>query len=338
MPRDRPGTAESQQSHSSRHEQIRPGASAPQNAEGSQSHRDVAERVVARADPDRSHVRIACAVAIQYERHRHVDGERQNGHDTHGHRLGDTALQKRPCGPRQDQHAESGHARRLDERSPGAPTGKACGAGRAPCRSDAGGRSGGCRSRPGRPGRASRKRSSAGARARCERKPASGPSLAVWIGFHSSCGSYLGFAGFEFADFELAAHVRVEGDEPVTAELLNDLYKERFDAYYGDSVDLEALTPITWARIPHFFNTPYYVYQYATCFASAAKLARQISEGSPEDRAEARHRYLELLAAGGSDHPMALLNRAGVDLSEPSTIQAVVDQLGSLVDRLEELI
>ena len=141
-----------------------------------------------------------------------------------------------------------------------------------------------------------------------------------------------------FADFELAAHVRVEGDEPVTAELLNDLYKERFDAYYGDSVDLEALTPITWARIPHFFNTPYYVYQYATCFASAAKLARQISEGSPEDRAEARHRYLELLAAGGSDHPMALLNRAGVDLSEPSTIQAVVDQLGSLVDRLEELI
>ena len=141
-----------------------------------------------------------------------------------------------------------------------------------------------------------------------------------------------------FADFEQAAHVRVEHDESVTAEVLNDLYKERFDAYYADSVDMEDLTPITWARIPHFFNSPYYVYQYATCFASAAKLARQIGEGPEASRAEARARYLDLLASGGSDHPMTLLNKAGVDLSEPSTIQAVIDQLGRLVGHLEELI
>ena len=55
-------------------------------------------------------------------------------------------------------------------------------------------------------------------------------------------------------------------------------------------------------------------------------------------RASARKRYLELLAAGGSDHPMTLLRNAGVDLSEPSTVQAVVEQLDSLVGRLEELV
>jgi oligoendopeptidase F len=141
-----------------------------------------------------------------------------------------------------------------------------------------------------------------------------------------------------FADFELAAHELVERDEPVTADVLSQLYKERFDAYYGDSVDMEELTPLTWARIPHFFNTPYYVYQYATCFASAAKLAREITTGSEQARAEARERYLSLLGTGGSDHPMTLLKAAGVDLSEPSTIKAVVDQLDSLVTRLEQLI
>ena len=140
-----------------------------------------------------------------------------------------------------------------------------------------------------------------------------------------------------FADFELAAHVRVEQDEPITADVLSALYKERFDAYYGDSVDIEDLTPITWTRIPHFFNTPYYVYQYATCFASAARLAREITSGDAASRANARQRYLELLAAGGSDHPMALLKRGGVDLSEPETILAVVDQLDRLVTRLEGL-
>ncbi|HEX5069738.1 MAG TPA: oligoendopeptidase F [Vicinamibacterales bacterium] len=141
-----------------------------------------------------------------------------------------------------------------------------------------------------------------------------------------------------FADFELAAHELVERDEPITAEVLNALYKERFEAYYGDAVDLEPLTPITWARIPHFFTSPYYVYQYATCFASAAKLAREISAGPADSRASARTRYLDLLGAGGSDHPMTLLKAAGVDLSEPSTVRAVVDQLDDLVGRLEKLI
>jgi oligoendopeptidase F len=141
-----------------------------------------------------------------------------------------------------------------------------------------------------------------------------------------------------FAYFELAVHERVERDEPVTADVLDALYKERFDAYYGDSVDMEELTPITWARIPHFFNSPYYVYQYATCFASAARLAREIGEGAEDTRTAARERYLELLASGGSDHPMTLLNRAGVDLSEPSTVRAVVDQLDTLVGRMEEVL
>jgi oligoendopeptidase F len=61
-------------------------------------------------------------------------------------------------------------------------------------------------------------------------------------------------------------------------------------------------------------------------------------EGAADDRAAARRRYLDLLGAGGSDHPMALLGAAGVDLSEPSTIKAMVDQLDGLVGRLEELI
>ena len=89
--------------------------------------------------------------------------------------------------------------------------------------------------------------------------------------------------------------------------MLNALYQERFEAYYGDSVDIEPLTPITWARIPHFFNTPYYVYQYATCFASAAKIAREITTGPRPRAPQARTRYLDLLGAGGSDHPMTLL-------------------------------
>ena len=93
---------------------------------------------------------------------------------------------------------------------------------------------------------------------------------------------------------------------------------------------------MTWARIPHFFQSPYYVYQYATCFASTAKLMlRDAEPRSPTCAAPVVDRYLTLLRAGGSDYPMTLLARAGVDLSQPDTVRAVSTQLDDLVTRLE---
>jgi oligoendopeptidase F len=137
-----------------------------------------------------------------------------------------------------------------------------------------------------------------------------------------------------FADYELQAHRLVERDDPVTADILSGLYLDLLKAYYGDvldGLDDDPLARITWARIPHFYNSPYYVYQYATCFASAAELVAAITAGDTD----ARTRYLNLLRAGSSDHPLTLLARAGVDLSQPATVQAVVGQLDTLVSRLE---
>ena len=138
-----------------------------------------------------------------------------------------------------------------------------------------------------------------------------------------------------FADFELQAHRLTEDDKPITAEILTGIYTSLLKDYYGDAVDLNDLTGVTWARIPHFYNSPYYVYQYATCFASAAKLVNEITTGSDSSRAEARERYLNLLKAGGNDHPMKQLQQAGVDLSQPDTIRAIIQQLDDLVTRLE---
>ena len=138
-----------------------------------------------------------------------------------------------------------------------------------------------------------------------------------------------------FADYELQAHKLVESGKPVTAEVLSDIYFGLLKTYHGDAYDYDDLARVTWARIPHFYSTPYYVYQYATCFASSAQLMKQLSGGSDPERIGAIDRYLTLLKAGGSDHPMTLLQRAGVDLSKPETIRAVVDQLDALVTQLE---
>jgi oligoendopeptidase F len=138
-----------------------------------------------------------------------------------------------------------------------------------------------------------------------------------------------------FADYELRAHRLAEQDQPITSEILTDTYRTLLSDYYGDALDLNPLTGLTWARIPHFFNSPYYVYQYATCFASAARLAQEIMHGTDVERRQARERYLALLRSGGNDYPMEQLKKAGVDLSQPHTVGAVVEQLSGLVTRLE---
>jgi oligoendopeptidase F len=138
-----------------------------------------------------------------------------------------------------------------------------------------------------------------------------------------------------FADYELRAHRLAEQDQPITAEILTDMYRGLLTDYYGDALDLNPQTGITWARIPHFFNSPYYVYQYATCFASAARIAEQIMRGEEPNRLAARERFLTLLRSGGSDYPMEQLRRAGIDLSQPDTVRAIVNQLDDLVTRLE---
>jgi oligoendopeptidase F len=138
-----------------------------------------------------------------------------------------------------------------------------------------------------------------------------------------------------FADFELRAHRLVEKGEPLTTDVLDDLYAGLLKEYWGDAVTVDDFYKWTWARIPHFFNSPYYVYQYATCFASSAQLYAAMTSGSAESRKAATDRYLTLLKSGGNDHPMAQLKKAGVDLTQRATIQAVIDQMDRLVAEME---
>jgi oligoendopeptidase F len=138
-----------------------------------------------------------------------------------------------------------------------------------------------------------------------------------------------------FADFELQAHRLAEQGSPITAEVLNNLYLGLLREYYGDSLTVDDAYKYTWTRIPHFYNSPYYVYQYATCFASSAKLFKDMTTGEPAARKAATERYLALLKSGGNDQPMKQLQKAGVDLAQPATVQAVIDQMTELVARME---
>ena len=134
-----------------------------------------------------------------------------------------------------------------------------------------------------------------------------------------------------FASYEYEAHKMIEEYKAITPDILSDIMYNLFKKYFGDTVTIDELQKIIWSRIPHFFNSPFYVYQYATSFASSAKLYENLKTNP-----ESREKYLTLLKSGGNNHPMEQLKLAGVDLTKKESFDSVAKEFDRLLDVLEE--
>lgn len=137
------------------------------------------------------------------------------------------------------------------------------------------------------------------------------------------------------ARFEYEVHTRMENDEALTPDTLNEIMAGFYAEGYGDTLTDDPLrTGCTWAQFPHLYE-PYYTFQYATGISAAHALANVILAGADAD---ALDRYLNFLKAGNRDYPINVLNAAGVDMSTPQAVEETFKVLEGLVDRLESLI
>ncbi|MBP3918824.1 MAG: oligoendopeptidase F [Clostridia bacterium] len=133
-----------------------------------------------------------------------------------------------------------------------------------------------------------------------------------------------------FAEFERKAHDMYKEGIPLTAESLNQVYRELNELYY-EGAYINELQDIEWARIPHFYNA-FYVYQYATGFCSAVAIADHILNTGDASG------YLKFLSLGGSDYPIEELKVAGVDLTKPETVQNALTVFAKTLDELTALL
>ncbi len=136
-----------------------------------------------------------------------------------------------------------------------------------------------------------------------------------------------------FAEFELWCSEQIRQGRALTAEGLCAKYGELNRLYYGEDIAPDPEIALEWARIPHFYYN-FYVYQYATGFASAVALSRRIlREGQP-----AVDDYLRFLSGGCSADPVTLLQGAGVDLSTPAPLVDALKYFDDLLGEMESLL
>ena len=134
-----------------------------------------------------------------------------------------------------------------------------------------------------------------------------------------------------FAEFELAAHEKVEKEGTVTPEELCKIYSDLNKKYYGAQATDELIS-YEWARIPHFY-TSFYVYKYATGIVSAAAISKDIFEG----KEGALEGYMRFLSLGGSKPPLDILKEAGVDLTKKEPFEKAMSLFSEAVEELSRL-
>ncbi|MGN7469053.1 oligoendopeptidase F [Brevibacillus sp. SAFN-007a] len=143
------------------------------------------------------------------------------------------------------------------------------------------------------------------------------------------------FRQTQFAEFEKAIHEKEQAGESLNAEAIKKIYLDINQKYYGKDMVSDEEIAMEWARVSHFFNYKYYVYQYSTSFAASQALAKQIlDEGQPAvDRI--RKNFLE---AGNSAPPIEVLKAAGVDMSTSKPIEQAMEIFEETLNELEKLV
>ncbi len=144
------------------------------------------------------------------------------------------------------------------------------------------------------------------------------------------------FRQAQFAAFELLIHELTEKGEALTGERLSELYMELTKKYYGHDQGtciVDDYIQYEWCYIPHFYYN-FYVYQYATSFTASEALSEKVIAGDKE----ATQKYLDFLSAGGSDYPIELLKKAGVDMTTSEPFDLTMRKMNKVMDEMEAIL
>lgn len=136
-----------------------------------------------------------------------------------------------------------------------------------------------------------------------------------------------------FAEFELMIHDLEESGEVLTEELLSETYLMLNKMYFTDAAVSDDLIKLEWARIPHFY-TSFYVYKYATGISVACKIVSDILEG----KEGALENYMKFLSSGGSDFPLEILKKTGIDIANDDTIDKALEMFRETLKEFKEIV
>jgi oligoendopeptidase F len=133
--------------------------------------------------------------------------------------------------------------------------------------------------------------------------------------------------------FEHLVHTRRRSEGELSVQRICDSWVEAQSELFGESVEITEGYRMWWSYVPHFINTPGYVYAYAYGQLLALSVYGRYLQEGPSFAPD----YLKLLAAGGSRSPEELGAMVGIDLADPGFWDAGLALVEQQLREAEEL-
>ena len=118
----------------------------------------------------------------------------------------------------------------------------------------------------------------------------------------------------------------------ISKDYMETLTRNAIDKYYGDAVNKDEYTGLSWVSRSHYYMN-YYLYAYSFCISIASYVASEILSGNKE----MLENYIKFLKIGTDKDIVDIYKVLGIDITDKNVYIKAINYFDSLLDKFVEL-
>lgn len=137
----------------------------------------------------------------------------------------------------------------------------------------------------------------------------------------------------QYSEFEHTCINQVFNQEAITCENFADHWENSLKKYFeiNTKTKSEFYKKYLWSRVPHFFDSPYYVWQYASSMVASVNYVNSITNNKSGD-------FENLLKLGSSKYPNEILKDTNINLLEDKPYNILFSEVEKILFQIKKLL
>ncbi len=118
----------------------------------------------------------------------------------------------------------------------------------------------------------------------------------------------------------------------ITKDYMNELTNKTLKMYYGDAVNIDDYSKLSWVVRSHYYMN-YYLLSYAICISVASFVSNEILNGNKD----MLNKYIKFLSAGSNNDIIDIFKILDIDIAKEELYLNAIDYFNNLLEKFVKL-